>query len=354
MYKAKIAKIAFDTRALADLESAVEKVLSPYRMAHTRGVAKMAERLARLYLPREASLLRAAALLHDITKEMPREEHLDILRAAKRPLRRDERENPKVWHAITAPIVIKEHYPAFAVPALLSAVRWHTTAHARMTVREAILYLADYIEEGRTFSDCVTLRHFFFDAEPEKMPVSARRAHLAKTLEKALEMTLADIGREGKEPVRETVAAYTAFRAANAHKRRKNMVETLENWAELPSLADADAAEVARAAKFVLDMKKAGDIALIPVKGHSDITDYLVLANAISAPHIQSLADELIFRMGERGVKALYTDGGNRRSWVVVDFGTVMVHIFDRETRGFYHLDKLYKDAARSDEGETL
>ena len=123
------------------------------------------------------------------------------------------------------------------------------------------------------------------------------------------------------------------------------MIENFENWENLPSLADADAATLAEIAADILDAKKGSNIAVIPVEGRSDITDRLVLATASSGPHVRALADELAFRLGQRGVQPLHTDGGDGRSWVVADYGIIMVHVFDREAREFYHLDKLYGDA---------
>ena len=128
------------------------------------------------------------------------------------------------------------------------------------------------------------------------------------------------------------------------------MEQTLENWAEQPSLADAAPNELAKAAAFVLDSKKGRDIAVIPVAGRSDITDCLVLASATSSTHVRALADEVEFRLAQRGVQPLHTDGGDHRSWIVVDYGTVMIHVFDREAREFYHLDKLYGHAESVDD----
>ncbi len=113
---------------------------------------------------------------------------------------------------------------------------------------------------------------------------------------------------------------------------------------KLPSLADADAKELAEAARDLLDSKKATNLSVICVSGRSDITDYLVLATGTSAPHVKALAGELEFRLAQRDVHPLHTDGLNTRSWQIVDYGTVMVHIFDKETREFFNLDKLYKD----------
>lgn len=121
-----------------------------------------------------------------------------------------------------------------------------------------------------------------------------------------------------------------------------------DHWAELPSLADAESAELAEIAAAILDAKKGANIAVICVKGRSDITDYLVLCSANSSTHVAALAGELEFRMEQRGVTPLHTDGGNARNWQVVDYGTIMVHVFDREARDFYNLDKLYREV-----GET-
>ena len=120
--------------------------------------------------------------------------------------------------------------------------------------------------------------------------------------------------------------------------------EMMETTKALPSLENADARELALACKDVLDSKKATNLALISVEGRSDITDYLVLATGGSGPHVKALADELEFRIGERGVHPLHADGVGTRSWQIVDYGTVMVHIFDRESREFFNLDKLYKE----------
>lgn len=117
---------------------------------------------------------------------------------------------------------------------------------------------------------------------------------------------------------------------------------TFEGWEALPSLADAEYAEVAEAVRFILDAKRGRDIAVLPVVGNSDITDCYVISSATSGTHVRALAGEIEFRMGQRGLTPLHTDGGDQRDWMVVDFGNVIVHIFDREAREFYHLDKLY------------
>ena len=112
----------------------------------------------------------------------------------------------------------------------------------------------------------------------------------------------------------------------------------------LGSLADAHPVELAYACRDALDAKKATNVVVISVEGRSDITDYLVLATGGSGPHVKALADELEYRISLRDVHPLHTDGLQTRSWQIVDYGTVMVHIFDRESREFFNLDKLYKE----------
>jgi len=128
--------------------------------------------------------------------------------------------------------------------------------------------------------------------------------------------------------------------------------DLFENWNELPSLKDATTAEIAEAARAVLDAKKAADVVVIPVEGRSDITDCLVLATGNAGPHVKALAAEVEYRLTLRGLTPLHTDGFATRSWQVVDYGTVMVHVFDKQTREFYNLDKLYREPATAANNE--
>lgn len=120
--------------------------------------------------------------------------------------------------------------------------------------------------------------------------------------------------------------------------------EILNGEAALPTLEAATPKELAEACREILDTKKAADVAVLSVVGRSDITDYLVLATGTSGPHVKALADELEYKLSLRNVHPLHADGVGTRSWQIVDFGTVMVHIFDRESREFFNLDKLYKE----------
>ena len=199
-------------QALTALRESVAEILSPYRMAHTLGVEDMVARLAALYCPEKILLLRAAALLHDVTKELSNEEQLVIFNAHGVTLRSDEADSPQVWHGMTAALVIPTRYPDFADPELISAVRWHTTGRAGMTLSDALLSLADCIEEGRKFADCIALRQAFFDPVPEKMTPSEPRRHLRNILLLSYEKTLSKLREKGGAICLDSLAAWEDLR----------------------------------------------------------------------------------------------------------------------------------------------
>lgn len=192
---------------LSALRSKIEGKMSEKRFCHTAEVEKMAARLGELYAPERIMTLRAAALLHDITKEYKTDRH--ILICAERGLEVTKADicAPKTFHARTAAALIPELYPEFADNEIISAVRWHTTGRAGMTVCEKLVYLADYIDMSRTFEDCVKLREYFFLAEPEKMDAEERLLHLSDTLILSFDMTIRGLLADGTVISRDTFEA---------------------------------------------------------------------------------------------------------------------------------------------------
>ena len=182
---------------LLSLRSDIENKMSPKRFNHTAEVEKMAERLGELYAPHEIPTLRAAALLHDITKEYSADRQLLICAEQGLCVCREELCAPKTFHARTAAALIPTLYPDFAEEEIISAVRWHTTGKRNMSICEKLVYLADYIDMSRTFSDCVRLREYFFSAEPQKMSEAERVAHLNDTLILSFDMTILALMEEG-------------------------------------------------------------------------------------------------------------------------------------------------------------
>ena len=117
-----------------------------------------------------------------------------------------------------------------------------------------------------------------------------------------------------------------------------------ENRQEIRSLANVDPEVLAEAIAEILDNKKANDVKVIKVGDKTIIADYFVLANGNTSTHVRSLADEVEYKLSETGVSAIRSDGGSGSSWRVLDYASVIVHVFDREAREFYKLDKLYTE----------
>ncbi|MBQ2248960.1 MAG: ribosome silencing factor [Clostridia bacterium] len=114
---------------------------------------------------------------------------------------------------------------------------------------------------------------------------------------------------------------------------------------QLPSLAEATPEELAHAIFDVLDAKKAHGIKVLRVNDQTVITDYFVICNGNSGTQVKSLAGEVEYKLGLRGVDPVHFEGRDNNGWIVLDYSSVIVHIFSRENRDFYQLEKLYGDA---------
>ena len=184
-------------KAIEILRERVTAHMSPKRARHTLAVESMAARLAKLYCPEKQDELRVAALLHDVTKEWSTEQHVAFLEQNGIEVTAMDTAAPKTLHARTAALLIPKEYPEYASEEILSAVRFHTTGREGMTLCEQIVYLADYIDDSRTFPDCVKLRSAFWDADPESMSDQERSAHLLRVLVLSFDMTIAGLLADG-------------------------------------------------------------------------------------------------------------------------------------------------------------
>ncbi len=111
------------------------------------------------------------------------------------------------------------------------------------------------------------------------------------------------------------------------------------------SLTDATPAELTEAIALFLDNKRGRDIKIIPMQGKTDICDFMVLATGTSNTHVQTLGREVEYEMNRRGIDPLHTEGRDNNTWSVLDYSHILVHVFTREMREFYNLDKLYGEA---------
>lgn len=105
-------------------------------------------------------------------------------------------------------------------------------------------------------------------------------------------------------------------------------------------LKNADSDVLAKEAVKVLLEKKAHDVKLFYVKENTSITDYYVNATGRSSTQVAALADDLAHLLGERGRDPLRVEGRAANAWILVDYGDVIVNIFDKPSREFYSFDR--------------
>ena len=193
--------------------------MSDKRYNHTLEVERMAARIGAIYAPDKINMLRAAALLHDITKEYSTELQLKI--CAEREIQLTEQDvlAAKTLHARTAAALIPERYPELATPEVISAVRWHTTGKAGMSICERIIYLADYIDMSRKFGDCVALRNYFFGVDLDAMTEEERLVHLDETLLISYDMTMRGLIEKSAPISPETIAARNELAVLHVKRR---------------------------------------------------------------------------------------------------------------------------------------
>ncbi len=99
----------------------------------------------------------------------------------------------------------------------------------------------------------------------------------------------------------------------------------------------------------VLDKHKAGSIKLLYTEEKTTLTDYFVICSGNSNTQTRALADEVEYQLGLLGIEPMHTEGRDSATWVLVDFGSVVLHVFNAETRRFYNLEKLWQDAEEID-----
>ena len=148
---------------LKKLRSLAEQRLSSFRYSHTLGVERAAAMLSVYYMPKITNELRAAALLHDITKEMPLQEQIKLIHEAELPLTDNDVRSQNTLHQTGAAAFIKMYLPEMATEDILSSVSKHTTGDVQMSTFDKLIYLADYIEDTRKHEACLQLRQRFLD-----------------------------------------------------------------------------------------------------------------------------------------------------------------------------------------------
>lgn len=102
-----------------------------------------------------------------------------------------------------------------------------------------------------------------------------------------------------------------------------------------------------RLAVEAAEEKKAEGLIVLRLTALTEFTDYFVICSGNSTRQNQAVADEITDRLKKSGVRPRHTEGYNNAEWILIDYGTFIVHIFTGESRRFYDLERLWRDAER-------
>ena len=112
--------------------------------------------------------------------------------------------------------------------------------------------------------------------------------------------------------------------------------------------------EIAVAVTKALDEKKGMDIKLLKIDRVSSLADYFLICTGTSNTHVKTLCDYAEFTLEEMGETMLGREGHRGNSWELLDYGTIVVHVFTEEAREFYALERLWADAEQVDLSNIL
>lgn len=101
---------------------------------------------------------------------------------------------------------------------------------------------------------------------------------------------------------------------------------------------------MAQIACKAIDDKKGQDIKVIDIHNVSVIADYFVIASGTNSNQVQAIVDNVEEQLGRAGFEAKQIEGNRNSSWVLMDYGDVIVHVFDEENRLFYDLERIWRD----------
>ena len=108
---------------------------------------------------------------------------------------------------------------------------------------------------------------------------------------------------------------------------------------------EAAAKEIALKAAKILDSKKARDVKIMRVNEQTIIADYFVIAGGTSRTQVNSLADEVEYKLGLEGINPSKVEGRGQGTWVLLDYDSVLIHVFNPQSREFYNLEKLWAES---------
>lgn len=192
------------------LRDTMRTYMDARRYTHTLGVESEMRRLASSLAPALVEDAAVAGLLHDVTKRLSTEEQLAYCEENGLSVDADELLAPALLHAKTGAHYAKTHFSSFVNEDIADAILRHTTAEPPLSLLGAMLFVADFTEEGRSYPDCVALRSLLYS---ESLEGDEGMAHFKRVILKALDVSLAELLEDGRPIALKTVKARNALLA---------------------------------------------------------------------------------------------------------------------------------------------
>lgn len=114
----------------------------------------------------------------------------------------------------------------------------------------------------------------------------------------------------------------------------------------------SQAKQMVQLAITALEDKKGEDIRVIDIRDVSVLADYFLIASGSNANQVQAMADNVQEELGKAGYDCRQVEGYQSANWILMDYGDIIVHVFDKEDRLFYDLERIWRDGKIMDAGE--
>ena len=111
----------------------------------------------------------------------------------------------------------------------------------------------------------------------------------------------------------------------------------------------SEAKQTAKLALEALEDKKAEDVRVIDISEISVLADYFIIANGLNVSQVQAMSDNVQEVLGRAGYDLKQVEGYQSANWILLDYGDIIVHIFDKENRLFYNLERIWRDGKAID-----
>jgi ribosome silencing factor RsfS/YbeB/iojap len=295
--------------------------LGETRLLHSLLVADEAVIMGRRF-GGDLTRLALAGLLHDGAKEMPTPALLALAEAQGLITDPAERARPSILHGPVAAWLAERHW-GISDPVILEAIRFHTTGGPGMSREACIIFMADLIEPSRDYPGVELLRRLC-------------RQDLRAAMIEAINQTFDYLARK-KQPV---------------HAGMTRCLEWLRQ--EKGGLPRMESKEMAIIAARAMAAKKGAKITVLKLEDLTLITDFFVVATGSSRTQTQAMAGGAEDELKKHGIRPHRIEGFREGRWILLDFGQVIIHIFQTDERDFYNLERLWADAPALPAEEVL